>query len=338
MATGAHEGKRGSSEDYPKHNFTLELSLKHSLGGLKKEDDWILCASYIDRSFMRHKLSFDLFRSFRQENIAPQSTYIEVYRNFRYHGLYVLMERMDAKRLKVSRGDSAAMIFKEPSIFVHPSIPTIGSNPYIAGDLHHQKFPKLNHIDLTTKMETLRNFIAFAPDSVFFHPENGVASIFDMKSIIDWHILLQVTHNNDGVIKNFYLYRQNTETGFRIAPWDYDHSFGRDGDSEPHLPGPIDVSKNTLLNRLLQNSTYRNELRQRYFELVQNEILTVDNLQRMVQTLSNEVKIHAQKDEARWGHDPIYFDQVDFVKEIQLIQSWVPRHLELLHAYFTALR
>jgi hypothetical protein len=88
---------------------------------------------------------------------------------------------------------------------------------------------------------------------------------------------------------------------------------------------------------LLQDTSYCNELHQRYFELIENEILTVDHLHRMVQILSNEVRTHVEKNEARWGHNAIYSDHVDFIQEVNLIQAWIPRHLELLHAYFSTL-
>jgi len=78
------KARGNSSEGFPKHNFTVEPSKKHRLAGLKSDDDWILNVSYLDKSFIRHKLSFDLFRQFDSTNIAPQCKYVEVYRNFRY--------------------------------------------------------------------------------------------------------------------------------------------------------------------------------------------------------------------------------------------------------------
>ncbi len=47
--------------------------------------------------------------------------------------------------------------------------------------------------------------------------------------------MLLLSNNGDGVMKNFLLYKIDSNTPFRIALWDYDHSFGRDGDNELNL-------------------------------------------------------------------------------------------------------
>ena len=46
------------------------------------------------------------------------------------------------------------------------------------------------------------------------------------------HLLLYLSNGGDGITKNFYIYKMDEETPFRIALWDCDHSFGRDGDNE----------------------------------------------------------------------------------------------------------
>lgn len=328
------KARGGSSADYPKHNFAIEFPTKISIAGMPRDDDWILCASYIDRSFLRHKLSFDLFMQFDEKNIAPKTDYLEVFRNFRYHGLYVVMERMDAKRLKVDKADRTARIFKEPAVFIHPSILTKGSNPFKPGDLHHQKFPKFEKEDYTSEMETIRNFIVEADDSIFFCPKNGVSNYFDLKSIIDWHILLLLTHNEDGVIKNFILFKQNEAAKYSVAPWDYDHSFGRDGDSEPHQSGIIDVSRNTLLARLLTNEDYKINLAKRYNELVKKKIISNKNLLENIDLTTKKIRDLVERNNERWPHDDLYFDSVTFEQEIELIKSWIPKQLLLLDEYF----
>ena len=53
-----------------------------------------------------------------------------------------------------------------------------------------------------------------------------------MENLIDWHILLLFTNNGDGLMKNYYFYKMDSETPFRFAIWDYDHTFGRDESAE----------------------------------------------------------------------------------------------------------
>ncbi|HOZ31211.1 MAG TPA: CotH kinase family protein, partial [Bacteroidales bacterium] len=62
----------GFSSKFFKHSYRIELNDKFSPYGLPKEDDWILNANYIDKTFMRHKLSYDIFRMMGENNLAPE--------------------------------------------------------------------------------------------------------------------------------------------------------------------------------------------------------------------------------------------------------------------------
>jgi len=331
------KSRGGWSEDFPKRNFTIELSKKHSLAGLKSDDDWILGASYIDKSFIRNKLSYDLFRSFNIKNITPTCRYVEVYRNFQYWGLYILTERMDCKRLEINKSDTNAYIFKEPPVFIDPDIFST-SNPYIKGDIHHQKHPRLFELNKTDYLEKLRCFIKTSPDSVFYSESKGIHTYFNLDNIVDWHILLLITHNADGTRKNFYLYKREINALFEIVPWDYDHSFGRDGDNEPHSPGIIDVQANTLLNRLLQSHIYKTKLKHRFAALVKSGVLTSENIISMVEKDYRYFKIHVAKNENRWPVDAeLFYDNNNFEQEIQLIKNWIPIQINQVSNYVESL-
>ncbi len=61
-----------------KMSFALELKDKMKFAGLPKDDDWILNANYIDKTFMRHVLSYELFRAMGEKNIAAKTAYINL--------------------------------------------------------------------------------------------------------------------------------------------------------------------------------------------------------------------------------------------------------------------
>jgi spore coat protein CotH len=67
-----------------------------------------------------------------------------------------------------------------------------------------------------------------SPDSILLA---DVGKWIELQNLIDRHLLLLFTNNGDGVMKNFLLYKTESHTPFQIALWDYDHSFGRDGDT-----------------------------------------------------------------------------------------------------------
>ena len=78
---------------------------------------WILNASYIDKTFMRHKLCYDLFNMMGDNDLAPRCAYALVRENNRPQGLYVVMQRLNKHVLKIDDSDPEAVIFKEPKLF-----------------------------------------------------------------------------------------------------------------------------------------------------------------------------------------------------------------------------
>lgn len=108
-----------SSQGYEKKSFAFKLDESTRWLGLQKDRDWVLNAAFVDCSMMRHKLSYDLFQSLSAEGakrFAASSRFVEVNLNGRYHGVYLLMERVERSLLDLRRFDrsdsSHACIYK----------------------------------------------------------------------------------------------------------------------------------------------------------------------------------------------------------------------------------
>lgn len=327
------KARGGGNADFPKRNFSLELDSKIPFCGLKKDDDWILNASFREKSFIRHSLSFDLFRQMNSNHIAPHTSHLEVYRNFKYNGLYVVIEKLDAKRLGIKKNDNTAFAFKEPPILLHPDT-FLNSNPRRDDDINHQIFPNIDKVNKNHLMDSLRNFIHLSSDVQF---NEKIFEYFEMNEIIDWHLLLLFTHNGDGVVKGFILFKPKEQSKYRIAIWDYDHTFGRDTDGERHYPGIIDWKRSPLFKRLMENNTkgYRDKLIRRYKELKANNAFDSNRLISQVDQYSKQLYSHAKLNESKWTvNHPIFYDSANFEDEIQLIKSWIPEQLDSLDRMF----
>ena len=130
---GRIERRGGGSIVYPKFSFEIDLEEDVPLGNLPTDDDWILNANYIDKTFMRHTLSYDLFRDMHSNNESSKYKYAELNLNDSYNGLYVLMEKLDKSSLGINKQDSNAVIFKEPPLFrfdIDSFIPQYPNNFY----------------------------------------------------------------------------------------------------------------------------------------------------------------------------------------------------------------
>ncbi len=323
----------GYSSGFYKHSFTFKLDEHRSLAGLPKDNDWILNAGYIDKTFMRHKISYDLFREMSSERIAPRCAYVNASENGVYQGLYILMERMDGTRLKMKKDDSLAMIFKDPPIFYKDSI-----KPQDADNYFHQKFPDKEKSDKSVYLQACRDFLFNASDSVFV---DSIGYWFDIENVIDWHLIIRFSNNGDGVMKNFYLYKQNSDTPFRFAIWDYDHSFGRDGDNEMNMNERHDgIERNVLLRRLLETNArdYSKKLSDRYFSLRRSGLFSRPHFDEMIAKNLEIIEPHLTANFTLWPvNAEAYFDSSTFENEIEIMKQFMDLRLEFLDDYFTGL-
>ncbi len=324
----------GVSSRYFKHSFALELNEKYSFCNLPYDDDWILNANYIDKTFMRHKLSYDLYRQMNNKNIASKSAYIKLKINDQARGLYVIMEEINASMLGLDRNDSMAMLFKDPPIFYKNRL------KYVQDSLNYyqQKYPKINIVDNTYYIERFKDFIFNSTDAEF---SEGIKDWIDIDNVIDWHILLLFSNSGDGIMKNFFLYKIDSATPFRIAIWDYDHSFGRDGDNELNMmERELDCSKSNLLKRLMQISEtgYSDKLKNRWFELRRSKIISYRNIKSHINR-NNKIIIKAIDENFEiWPADSKwYYDNNNYYEEVDLILDFVKLRINQLDKYFNSL-
>lgn len=320
----------GMSSQYHKHSYTVKLPGDYPLGGMPADNDWIINASYIDKTFMRHKLSFDLFRKMSDENIAPRSDYGEVYQNGHYQGLYVLMERLDGTRLKIDKKDTTAFIFKDPPLLYSDVSPYDRDSLY----LYSQKYPNLRKDERSGELKNLEALIFQASDKVF---ADSVFHFLDRDNLIDWKIILLLTNNTDGQLKNYFIYRTDSSSKLRIAIWDYDHSFGRDGDNEYNmLDRVIDERRVYLFKRLfeLNPDNFETRLVQRWKDL-RNDWLDSEYLFDQIVEMDKTIRPYIEANVARWPfNSEWYYDDNNYQQELEVLYEFIPRRIEQLDERF----
>lgn len=353
--------KGNQSLAFEKKSFSIELSEKVKIEEMDADDDWKLNASYIDKTFLRNKISYDLYRLFNENNIAPSVSWVEVFLNSTYHGLYTVTDRMDAKRLVLDVNDTTAVLFKAAPLSQLPSALDSVQRGYadyvmtaerwsswseegrreFAADIYfNQRYPKFGKMNKHLVIYELTAFLHNTTTEEFTDETGGVDSVFDIENIIDFHLLLLITNNGDGVVNNNYLYRQNSNTPYRICPYDFDHSFGRDGDGEPNPDNFIDFKRNKLISRLIETNAfnYKERLKEKYFRLKNENVLTEENITAMIDKHAARIKPFALKDEKKWKpEDHKYFQNTDYDKEIELMKVWVKQHLLKVEKYMNGL-
>ena len=310
----------GVSSKYYKHSYALKFDAKQSLCGLPDNKSWILNASYIDKTFMRHKLCYDLFNMMGDNDLAPQCAYALVRENGHPQGLYVVMQRLNKNVLKIDKNDAGAIIFKEPKLFYPDN--QVKQQGLQMENPHGQTYPDYDKEHRDAIIKDFRNFVANTPDDEFYA---NIGNWIDMSNLIDWHLFVLFTNSGDGVLKNFYLYKKNGQTPFRIALWDCDHSLGRDGDNEKnmleHLPN---IRRNILIDRMMKSPEYMENLKKRYAELRKSGIFSYENIEKMMRENDKYVRLGLDENTWLWPIDSKdYYDAATYDEEYALILDFV---------------
>lgn len=325
----------GSSAQYPKHSYALEFDEKKQFHQQKLSKNWVLNANYIDRSFMRHKLSFDLFRQMDPENnSAPHCEYVWVKDNKQEKGLYVLMERMDRIRLKVQKGQKGAFICKSPPIFyAQATTPKRDSLYYDSMEFPKKKKKKrlaMKH----SRLKTLEALIYKANDKAF---RKEVFNLIDQKSFIDWQLIILFTNNGDAQNKNYCMYQSSSTAKIKIALWDYDHTFGRLGNSERNLlKNTVDEKQNPLIRRLIElNPDHFNEKLSMRYKALRKSVFTRKNVLRLITENNKIIAPYIARNQKIW---PVtahwYSDKMSYKQDLALIKRYVSIRLTQLDKRF----
>ncbi len=169
--------------------------------------------------------------------------------------------------------------------------------------------------------------------------DHEVFETFDSNHIINWNILLLLTHGSDGLLKNFYLFRTSRDEPYKICIWDYDHSFGRDGDNELNRDTTVlDLSRNWLLSQLMECPNYLSSLANTYQTHRMSGPLQTERLINSLDSLYLEHRSDIQRNGERWPWDSKnYFDDNNADQEVELMKSYIKKKLIQLDEYFEAM-
>lgn len=329
---GVVKFRGASSQGYPKKSFALTLEAPVSWLGMRTSQHWVLNAAFVDRSLMRHKLSYDLFRSLSTTNaprFASASRFVEVVLNGQYHGAYLLMERVDRAMLGLKRYDSNAFhhacIYKAVDHVAH--FDRLGHGGY------EQREPDPLTLPYFAPLDRFNRFCSTTKDPDFFDPQKGIATRLDLDNTIDFHLLVLLTSNMDGNDKNLIIAREAPGTNgpvprFFFVPWDYDATFGRNWEAS-RVPSNVWLS-NHLLDRLLGNADYRARFGARWKQL-RGGAFSLETLYRNVDDNARTVGEAAKRNALRWRTlDGPYPDRLSFEDDLKQMKEWIAERLKWL--------
>ena len=215
-----------------------------SLLGMPKENDWVLNSLAFDQTGMRDVLAYE--RSEMLGQYAPRRVYCEVMINGDYNGLYVLMEKIkiDKDRVNIVKMDQTCNAYPEiTGGYIVKADKTTGGDPVAwqmeeyGGSWWWPNYTQFIHHDPKPETVTpqqsqyIQQVFLNLANSAFQHniqARNGIPSIIDIPSFVDFMMIAEYTSNVD-VYSLSTFFHKDQKGKLRAGPvWDYNLAFGYD--------------------------------------------------------------------------------------------------------------
>lgn len=370
-----------TAQGYPKKAFAVKLTdengtkIDKSFFGFREDNNWILDAMAIDPARMRNRVSFDLWNDFAHkpyyQSAEPEmtngthGTFVELFINDEYNGLYCMTEKIDRKQLKLKKyqpetQNIRGVLYKSSDwsfATLMGNTPDRGNTAPNTGQLrsynnnsetwdgYEVKYPDLGDgepIDWSPLYNTVK-FAAFASDQNFIAE---VENWFDMPVLIDYYLFIELMLATDNHGKNMFLSVYNTNNGHKtlITPWDLDGTWGRrwsgddmwgSGSAYPEQDFISFLHSNEhgeyrLFYRLktLNAKNFNTKLKERYTALRQSWFNPDKLIDRFVKYNTQFVKAGtAQRELEKWSS---MTPRMNFNYEMTYISNWIKRRIAYL--------
>jgi hypothetical protein len=366
------EFRGSSSQSFNKKPYGFETrelnsttSKKVSLLGMPAESDWILNATYNDKSLIRDVLTYHL--SNQMGMYASRTKYVELVMDGVYQGIYILMERIkrDAGRVDIASlkttDNSGDALTGGYILKIDKSTGTPNGqwkSPYPAannmGLYVLVDYPKLTNLT-STQLSYIQNHVTNFEHSLqspdFKDPNNGYAKYIDVNTFVDYLLLTELTHNPDAYALSTFFYKDRDSRNAKIKmgpPWDYNHAYGNanycrgwETNTWTFLTTKLycqDAGSQVPFwwERLLEDRDFCVKVRDRWKQLRQNQ-WTNNNINQFVDqnaTLLNEAQT---RNFQRWPilgewTWPNYYYGNTYQEEVDWLKNWTKDRLIWLDA------
>ena len=344
--SGYNAHLRGNtSRMYPKKGYKMNLvkntasntavNNKLSLFGMREDDDWILYAMYNDESKIRDRLCIDIWNSFGAKEGSEKSTYgtnltyVEVFADNSYCGLYGLMEPVDSKQLNLSASDYLYKR-KNPGGLVYEDF-LAATNPYELIHGFEIKAGEMN-ADAWKPMAELSHMVYHTSDEEY---ERTVGSLVDEESAMRMWLFIQIITGHDQRAKNMFYVARQEEDGYKFyfAPWDMDLTWGNVSVGEVN---PLytdfemdtyddDIPWETADRLIFLNVNGAADKMQELYTRLREGILANESMLERIDELD-----HLLKDSGAYERDKERWPEGAHIENNQKLKTYVKKRLEFL--------
>ncbi len=329
-----------ASLNYPKKSYTIEFDKAdkfkdpYEQGFHTERRKIVLISTFDDNSYVRQRLSYDLWNRLDPAHIQIRTYSAVVYINGQYWGLYTVSDHVDGFMLEDMGYNQDGNLYKAVNHDANFSLYSTQNGGAPKTTLHQgyvkrEGFPLEGQPGAFDDLEQLVNFVATSDSATFL---GELDQRIDRRDFEDWWIFVTFIIGSDSAGKNSYLYHDPiSDKPWRYAPWDFNHSFGQTWQTA-RTGASVKVEytgANKLFDRFLQEPTIGNPLRARYDQVLHGQY-DKDKVLALVDEYIARIDTSALRDESKW--QKIYRnyggwnwrnDFTTYKEEVVYLKAWI---------------
>lgn len=359
-----------SSMSMPKKQYTLNLlddagdPQPISLLGMPEDYQWVLNASYMDKSLIRNALAYTM--AGQTMEYAPRYEFCEVLINSgnspttfvdHYAGVYLLLEKIERRphRIDIKKADTRysdiSFIFSRDKIkadddiyytdwgtlddeFIVGNDGRIRQRAVLTGNYPGASMTseyRARIIDYINRFEYALSSKEFDKDGVGYREYIGV------DSFVQFAMVNEVFKNVDGGEVSTYFYK-DLGGKMKAGPiWDFDLTLGNSSIQEMQDPAGLRITDVSWFSRMFQDRSFCAEY-ERVYRLLRKSQWENAKVEAMVDDIIRKLGPAALRNTQRWYSDPISYAGYDYQQEVEdlkefirLRMEWMDRHIQLVY-------
>jgi len=336
------ELRGNSTQSFPKKPYSLETrdstgaNLDVSLLGMPAENDWILLASYIDRTFIRDPLAHYL--STMTGRWSSRFRFCELVLNGEYEGVYILLEKIKRtkNRLNISKltpSDTSGDNLTGGYIY---EVDGFGDD---FGEHRVIEYPKIADV-VNAQLNYIRSyddsFRNVMNSSTFEDTVKGYSAWIDVDAFVAELIVQEVMRNSDAYGWSAYFHKDKNKKLAAGPVWDFDQSAGNSNyPDDGVVEGWLFVSTKTngtpfFWSKLYSDPKFKSQLQIRWKEL-RESVFSTDTIMAFIDSCARYLNEAQYRNFQKWPVLGVfiwrettgYKDRTTYQKEIDYMKSFL---------------
>ena len=337
-----------ASLGYPKKSYTIEFptldkfSEPFFAGGFKNKRKIVLISTFDDNSYVRQRLSYDLWNRLDPGHIQIQTYSAVVYMDGQYFGLYTVSDHVDGFLMEDHDLWQDGNLYKAVSHDANFRLTSAGGGAKQTlhdGFVKREGLPAEGQPGAFKDLEDLVSFVASSSSPEFLAK---VDSWIDRRDYENWWIFVTFVMGDDSAGKNSYHYHDPNGGVFRYAPWDFNASFGQTWQTAREPASMLVEYKwnNHLFERFLEEPTLAGPLKARYNDVLQKQY-SKEAILALVDAYVAEIDASARRDEGKWqktyqsyGGWSWRSDFTTYEQELAYLKAWIAERWDFQDATY----